>query len=175
MKIHWIMTFLLSMASLPAFAGLSFNQPLLTPDGLDGSLETMETTATEHWGPHDYWSDSFDDFRYSRRLRRFHRNSAVDVYWSYYDPYFTSDVYYVIGTSYWDNWNTYYDPWRYRYDAYNVSFGWNTGGFGTTVVYTSGWNPWGYSPYYYYGGLFHLWLLQLLRPILVMATSLELL
>ncbi|MEL6650590.1 MAG: hypothetical protein AAFQ87_07295, partial [Bacteroidota bacterium] len=87
MKYRWIMTFLLSLGVLPAFAGLSFNKALISPMSTTSSLEsTSESKLSQesHWD--DYWGTEYDDFRYSRRLRRFYNNASVDVYWSYYDP-----------------------------------------------------------------------------------------
>ncbi len=140
---------LMALFTAPAFAGLSIG-PATTASVLE---QADALTHTDQWWPDDYWSADYDDFRFSRRLRRFHHSSAVEVYWSYYDPYYTSDVYYVIGTPYWDRWNYSYNPWRYRQQQnFYVTYDWYSGwGIGSTV-YTSGWNPWGYTSYYTYGG-----------------------
>ncbi|MFK7924837.1 MAG: hypothetical protein AB8H47_22955 [Bacteroidia bacterium] len=155
MKNRWILTLLLSAGVLPAFAGLSYNKALISPNSVSATLGQNELQGDDHWDD-GYWDEDYDEFRYSRRLRRFHSVSSVDVSWSYYDPYYTTDVYYVIGTSYWDDWNYAYNPWSNQSRRYGSRYGnnrsWFGGGFSTTVVYTSGWNPWGYSPYYYYGG-----------------------
>ena len=105
----------------------------------------------DHGGYDDYWDEDYDDFRFSRRLRRFHRRNSVRNSWSYYDPFFTSDIYFVLGTPYWNRWNRWYDPFAPRI----VSRSWFGGLWTTTRVYTSGWNPYGYDPFCYDGGGFN--------------------
>lgn len=112
-----------------------------------------------------YYAD--DDFYFSRRIRRFNSPTAN---WRYYDPYFSNDLYFVMGTPAWNTWynNGWYDWNRPRFGA---SFGWgnswgNGWGFNPGFGYNP-WNPWGaYSPwnaytYYnpwtnvYYGNAFN--------------------
>ena len=115
-----------------------------------------------------------DDFQYSRRLRRFGANTSVSN-WRYYDPYYSNDLYYAIGTPSWNTWNNYgwynctspylgspYGYWGYDNPAYN----WGNG-FYNPYFSMGSYNPWmnsyyGYTPYciggYYgynpYGGYF---------------------
>lgn len=107
-----------------------------------------------------YYED--DDFTFSRRLRRFDtRANSNSNSWRYYDPYFSNDLYYVMGTPSWNTWNnngwyswnqprfgSFYSPWN---DPFNRNFGsWNR------FNQWNGWNTWN-SPYYnpwvnnYYG------------------------
>ena len=44
---------------------------------------------------YDPYYDGFDDFRFSRRIRRFHGGGFGGGF-GYYDPYFTNDVYFAI-------------------------------------------------------------------------------
>ncbi|MEZ4829396.1 MAG: hypothetical protein R3C61_24395 [Bacteroidia bacterium] len=124
------------------------------------SFETHTSTGGLTWGDDDYYYDYDDDFYYSRRLRRFHSTRPARAGWSYYDPYFTNDIYFVIGTPYWNLWCSRYDPWQLR-RRYAVSNTWSWGPtiITTNVVYSTGWNPWGYDPFFYdycaYGGGFY--------------------
>ena len=64
------------------------------------SLQASNT----HQDPYDPYYDEYDDFRYSRRLRRFNSVGVAGDGFGYYDPYYTNDVYYVIGSPLWDRW-----------------------------------------------------------------------
>ncbi len=117
----------------------------------------------------DDWDDE-DEFQYSRRLRRFQRNGNTNrgnASWGYYDPYFTSNVYYTIGTPMWNNYyyyqpvmpivqvsmpwwwaftvGTFYTPTYFNYGYYNpYGGGFNGGGMGYYGYgYCGGWHPHG--------------------------------
>jgi hypothetical protein len=118
------------------------------PDEKPGLNPAPLPTAPSAWGDDPYYEDYDDDFHYTRRLRRFHTQQAR--YWGYYDPYFTNDVYFVIGTPYWYAWNNWYNPWSYRSQV--VVRNSRRGGwiYTQTYVHTNGWNPWGYPVAVYY-------------------------
>ncbi|GAB4428538.1 MAG: hypothetical protein OHK0039_47050 [Bacteroidia bacterium] len=107
-----------------------------------------------------YYSD--DDFAFSRRIRRFSQNSNAS--WRYYDPYFSNDLYFVMGTPYWSRWNSmgWYNWNRPRFGAYmgfNDHF-FNPMGFNAYYnVYNDFYNPFYYDPwvgaYYGYSPAFH--------------------
>lgn len=91
-----------------------------------------------------YYAD--DDFYYSRRVRRFNSPTPGNSNWRYYDPYYSNDLYYVIGTPSWNTWNNngWYDWNRPRFGA-SISFG-NSYGYGYNPY--QGYNPWGaYNPW----------------------------
>ncbi|MFM2375086.1 MAG: hypothetical protein RLZZ165_183 [Bacteroidota bacterium] len=73
-----------------------------------------------------------DDYYYSRQVRRFNSTS-----WNYFDPYYSYDPYYAIGTP---TWNSVYNnrPWWYDPYFYN----------GPSYAWTSNWGMNGYNPYY---------------------------
>ncbi len=92
----------------------------------------------------DYYQD--DDFAFSRRIRRFNQPGINS--WRYYDPYYTNDLYYVMGTQSWNSWygNGWYDWSRPRFGAPNYGFG-----SGWSFTYSTGYNPWGaYNPWQSY-------------------------
>ncbi|MEZ4824676.1 MAG: hypothetical protein R3C61_00065 [Bacteroidia bacterium] len=96
--------------------------------------------ADRYRRPVDNYNDAYyqdDDFYYSRRVRRFSQSSNA---WRYYDPYYTNDLYYVMGSPAWNQWNNYgwYDWNRPRFGA---SFSWGSPGF-----YSYSYNP--YSSFY---------------------------
>ena len=112
-------------------------------------LHTLDLQRdAEMQSPPPYWDDPYyyDDFIYSRRLRRFHPTAARSVVYSYYDPFFVNDVYYVVGTPYWNRWNNWYNPWAFQPgNSVVVQRSWFFGLFTTTRVYSTGWNPWGFA------------------------------
>jgi hypothetical protein len=79
-----------------------------------------------------YYSD--DDFYYSRRLRRFGTSSTSN--WRYYDPYFSNDLYFVMGTPAWNAWNA--NGW-YNWNQPRFGRPWNDPFFGAGF---------GFSPYF---------------------------
>ncbi|MEM6768301.1 MAG: hypothetical protein AAF655_25410, partial [Bacteroidota bacterium] len=109
---------------------------------------------------YDPYYDGFDDFRFSRRIRRFHGGGFGGGF-GYYDPYFTNDVYFAIGTPLWNRW---YAPRRVFlgggfvtrsfffglgvgspfYDAWDWCPGWY--GFGNWY------NPWRFRSWGFGGG-----------------------
>lgn len=110
-----------------------------------------------------YYAD--DDFAFSRRLRRFNSPTAN---WRYYDPFFSNDLYFVMGTSYWNRWNNngWYDWNRPRFGAFNpydpfysdpfFRGGFNSFGYGTFGYNYFNYDPWvgsfyGYNPGFGYG------------------------
>lgn len=104
-----------------------------------------------------------DDFYYSRRMRRFGNNNNND--WRYYDPYYSNDLYYSMGTPSWNTWNNYgwYNytspyvgsPWGYYNGMSGFGYGYGNGYYGYNNPYMWGsYNPWvntyyGYSPWTY--------------------------
>ena len=115
-----------------------------------------------------YYEDGYraydeDDFYYSRRLRRFDR--ANNNAWRYYDPFFTNDLYFVMGTPYWNRWNNmgWYNWNRPRFGAgFSMAFGdplWGPrAAFVDPFAFNSFnyYNPWvnsyyGFDPYFGYG------------------------
>ncbi len=118
--------------------------------------------ADRYRRPVDSYSDEYydeDDFYFSRRVRRF--NSRGDASWRYYDPFFTNDLYYVMGTPYWNTWNA--NGWyNWNYPRFGATLGWNSfnpyGGFGFNDPYwANSFAPWNSFNYYnpwvnaYYG------------------------
>lgn len=98
----------------------------------------------------DDWDDE-DEFQYSRKLRRFHRNGSTNrgnSSWGYYDPYFTSNVYYTIGTPMWNSY-FYYQP---AMPVVQVSMPW-WWAFTASAFYTPTYFNYGY--YNPYGGGFY--------------------
>lgn len=107
----------------------------------------------------DYYYED-DDFTFSRRVRRF--NQASTGSWRYYDPYFSNDLYYVMGTPSWNTWygNGWYSWNRPFFSSYwgASPFGFNNNAWGNSWGNSWGWNagyynPWadayfGYSPFY---------------------------
>lgn len=108
-----------------------------------------------------------DDFQYSRRLRRF-SSTTTSSNWRYYDPYFSNDLYYAMGTPQWNTWNSYgwyncnspYLGSPYGYSGYNNYYNnWGGGSFYSPYYSMGSYNPWmnnyyGYTPYCgggYYG------------------------
>ncbi len=77
-----------------------------------------------------------DDFYFSRRLRRFGSSSSQS--WRYYDPYYSNDLYYVMGSSSWNRWNN------------NGWYSWNRPRFGSSL-------NWRYANDPFYGGLYDTW------------------
>lgn len=78
-----------------------------------------------------YYAD--DDFHFSRRIRRFNN---IGTGFRYYDPFFTNDLYYVIGTPAWGRWNS--RGW----------YSWNNPRFGVSWGYNPGWDPFFYQGFY---------------------------
>lgn len=71
----------------------------------------------------EYYAD--DDFYFSRRVRRFNNVGAAS--WRYYDPFYTNDLYFVMGSPYWNTWNN--NGWyNWNYPRFGATFGWNTFG-----------------------------------------------
>ena len=105
----------------------------------------------------DYYEDD-NDFAYSSRIRRFHRNNWG---WGYYDPWYTNMYYYTYDPFFWGTsiyagawpgwgWNT-----GWGWNSWNVGFGWNNWGWGGGWNGGWGgglcWNNWGWgwnSPYW---------------------------
>lgn len=129
----------------------------------EANTDRNSYNSAEYGTEEDYTGYGEDDFYFSRRIRRFEQSN--DNSWRYYDPFFSNDLYYVMGTSYWDRWNgngwyswtrprfgsavslsfgdPFYRPFRNLYDP----FGYNSLGY---------YNPWvssyyGFDPFYSYG------------------------
>jgi hypothetical protein len=115
-----------------------------------------------------YYED--DDFVFSRRLRRF--DQPANQSFRYYDPFYSNDLYYVMGTPTWNRWyNQYgwynwnnprfaapYSPFR---PGMQFSMGYGQPGFGfdgwNSGYYNGYYNPYvatyyGYDPYFGYNG-----------------------
>ena len=83
----------------------------------------------------DDYTDAYydeDDFYFSRRLRRF--NQPATGNWRYYDPFYSNDLYFVLGTPAWNTWNSY--GW----------YNWNNPRFGAFSPYNS--FAFGYDPFF---------------------------
>lgn len=78
-----------------------------------------------------YYAD--DDFFFSRRIRRFNN---FNTGFRYFDPFFTNDLYFVIGTNSWNRWNN--RGW----------YSWNNPRFGVSWGYNPGWDPFFYRGFY---------------------------
>ncbi|HHG86090.1 MAG TPA: hypothetical protein ENJ82_15180, partial [Bacteroidetes bacterium] len=68
-----------------------------------------------------------DDYYYSRRVRRFNTRG-----FNYYDPYFSYDPYYALGTPTWSSYrNTpwWYDPYYYSGPSYSWTCSWGAPGY----------------------------------------------
>lgn len=82
-----------------------------------------------------------DDFHFSRRVRRFNNTNTG---FRYYDPYFTNDLYYVIGTPSWNQWNN--RGWHnWNQPRFGVSWGYNPGW--SPTIYQGFYNPYAYNPW----------------------------
>ena len=153
---RWILMILGLGLSLPMMGKLSyagplgesgpFSRSLASSDLLTPDLDGVEGIDQMDHG--DYWDEYYDDFYYSRRLRRFHGNRTgyASGSWGYFDPRFTNDIYYVINTPYWGRWNDWYRPRRRGFVQTNFFLGGVSFNVG---VYSTGWNPWGYDPWVY--------------------------
>ena len=123
----------------------------------------------DDYGDSRYYEDGYraydeDDFYISRRIRRF--NQPNNNAWRYYDPFFTNDLYYVMGTPTWNRWNSngWYNWNRPRFGA-SVSLGFGSPLWASrSAFYDPFWgansfnyyNPWvssyyGFDPYFGYG------------------------
>jgi hypothetical protein len=115
-------------------------------------------------GDYYEYDEDYDDYKYSTRIRRFHRpysgfNYYSDAYvdYGYYDPNyynrFNRGVTIIVGNGYWNRWNSfnrwnnwswfnnYWDDWRY-----------SSYGFCNPNYYAGSFYPsWGYSPFGYSG------------------------
>ncbi|MEM9721341.1 MAG: hypothetical protein AAGA10_18905, partial [Bacteroidota bacterium] len=122
----------------------------------------------DDYGESRYYEDGYraydeDDFYYSRRLRRFNQPNFNS--WRYYDPFFTNDLYFVMGTPAWNRWNSFgwYNWNRPRFGAgVGLGFGsplWARSAFNDPFVGFNSfnyYNPWvnsyyGFDPYFGYG------------------------
>ena len=118
--------------------------------------------ADRYRRPVDSYYDEYydeDDFYFSRRVRRFDSRGAAA--WRYYDPFFTNDLYFVMGTPYWNSWNA--NGWyNWNYPRFGATLGWNSfnpyGGFAfNDPFWANTWAPWNSFNYYnpwvnaYYG------------------------
>jgi len=138
--------------SLPMMATLLYSGPIGESDPLSrthSSFLTLDDNPPSLHGEEQFhhrrhW-DEYEDFFYSRRVRRFNRRRGRAA-WRYFDPFFTNDIYYVINTPYWSRWNNWYTP---RPRAYVQTNFWLGGVNFNVGVYSSGWNPWGYDPWVY--------------------------
>ncbi|MFT4543737.1 MAG: hypothetical protein ACI9EQ_000186, partial [Bacteroidia bacterium] len=95
----------------------------------------------------DYDQDQ-DDFAYSSRIRRFHRNNT----WGYYDPWYTNMYYYNYDPFFWgtsintgwgwnNGWNNF--GWNSGFNNWGWNNGWNRP-FGVPACY-GGFNSWGWN------------------------------
>jgi hypothetical protein len=112
----------------------------------------------------DYDMDSYYDYMYASRLRRFH-NPRRNVF-NYYDPFYTNMYWYnqdpfAFGNSIYSTYNFFnpYTPWGWNtwspgfnvgwnnYSGWNVNIGWNS--WGSPYGYNNpwSWNSWGYNPH----------------------------
>lgn len=96
-----------------------------------------------------------DDFYFSRKIRRFHQPNYNS--WRYFDPYFSNDLYFVMGTPAWGRWYNdfgWYDWTRPRFGA-SMSFTFGSPFYrGFANPYMSRWNTFNYyNPWVssYYG------------------------
>lgn len=102
--------------------------------------------------PVDSYNDTYyddDDFVFSRRLRRFHQ--PANRSFRYYDPFYSNDLYFVMGTPTWNRWYNQYGWYNWNnprfaapFDPFGPrrGFGWSS--FNQPLY---GWNSWG-NPYY---------------------------
>ncbi len=136
----------------PRSASGSYDQGLAAKNG-----------ETEGAYDRDPYAD--DDYYYSRQVRRFNSNS-----WNYYDPFYSYDPYYAIGTPTWSYYNNspwWYDPYFYNGPSYAWTSGWGQPGYSfypsqyffNQPWYGNGWSigygsysNWGYGGYGYGGG-----------------------
>jgi hypothetical protein len=112
--------------------GYNQNNSTTEPYSEQYADENGNSVTNNYYG--DYYEDD-NDFSYSSRIRRFHRNNS----WGYYDPWYTNMYYYN------------YDPFFWGTSIYigyrpSFSWGWNSGwGWNSTF----GWNqPYGYPACY---------------------------
>ncbi|TAE61125.1 MAG: hypothetical protein EAZ89_00915 [Bacteroidetes bacterium] len=129
----------------------------------DDRYSTPSASATRE--PVDNYRDYYysdDDFSFSRRVRRFEQSNYGS--WRYYDPYFSNDLYYVMGTPSWNTWNNNgwynwnaprFGSWNSWNDPFNPYNNWSTWGnyYGGSIY---GYNPfvsayYGYTPGWGYG------------------------
>ena len=139
------------------FSSSDETQPLAANDDRDDRRDPYRYGERR---PVDSYHDSYyedDDFVFSRRLRRFHQPASRSF--RYYDPFYSNDLYYVMGTPAWNRWNHQYGwynwnnprfaspfrpmgpSWRFNMAFNQPAWGWNS------------WNTGYYNPYVasYYG------------------------
>lgn len=136
-------------------------EPLAVEESSDRSNDPYDSDAYAERPPVDNYYDTYyddDDFVFSRRLRRFHQ--PANRSFRYYDPFYSNDLYYVMGTPAWNRWNHQYGWYNWNsprfaapYDPFGTrwSIGWSS--FNQPFY---GWNSWNnsyYNPYVsaYYG------------------------
>jgi hypothetical protein len=136
----------------------SYDQGLAAKNGEDESGYTQQSYAD-------------DDYYYSRQVRRFNASSNINnnIYsnrsWNYYDPYYSYDPYFAIGTPTWAVYNNspwWYDPYYYNGPSYAWTSNWGAPGYSYYAsqysynrpwTYNTGWGiGYGSSPYGYGGG-----------------------
>lgn len=104
--------------------------------------ENGNNVTNNYYG--DYYEED-NDFSYSSRIRRFHRNNS----WGYYDPWYTNMYYYNYDPFFWGT--SIYVGYRPSYSwGWNSGWGWNTGwGWNNSFGWNNGWNqPYGYPACY---------------------------
>ena len=117
-------------------------------------------------GDYYEYDDDYDDYRYSTRIRRFHRPYTGFEYYSnayvdygnydpsYYNRMFNPGVTIIVGNGYWNRWNSYnrWNNWSW-FNRYWDDWRYTSYGFCNPNYYASSFFPsWGYSPYGYYSG-----------------------
>jgi len=103
--------------------------------------ENGNNVTNNYYG--DYYADD-NDYAYSSRIRRFHRNNTA---WGYYDPWYTNMYYYNYDPFFWGTsinvgfWPNY--GWGGNNWGWGGGFGWNNG-FNNGWGWNNGWNNgWG--------------------------------
>jgi len=95
--------------------------------------ENGNNVTNNYYG--DYYEDD-NDYAYSSRIRRFHRNNSA---WGYYDPWYTNMYYYNYDPFYWGT-SIYVGAWP------NYGWGWNNCGWNGGFGWNNGWNNgWGWN------------------------------
>jgi len=91
----------------------------------------------------NYYADEmYQDYHFSSRIRRFHRNWAT---FGYYDPFFSSIFWYNFNPYYYGTSIYFYDPF------FSFGYGW------PSYYYSWGYRPWGWAHYGYGWGFGRPW------------------
>ncbi len=148
----------------------STNQQAPAPEAYNSNNEAQNSQSEYYSDPsgntyitNQYFADAmYQDYYFSSRIRRFHRNWATfgyydplfsDIYWYNYDPFFYGSSIYIGYDPFWSfGWPSYYSwgyrPWGWAHYGYGWGYGspWGSYWAGHQYGYWAG-----YHDRYWYG------------------------